>query len=119
MCSQNTFTCVVKEKLKTTFDSFPNKKACGLDEVPLTLIKESKYDIAEVIASLVNLSVTGGVFPSSLKNALVVPIHKKGERDCIDNYRPISILSILSKIIEKLVYTRMMDFLELNNLLTS
>ena len=59
-----------------------------------------------------------GIFPDSLKTALIVPIYKKGEPLDVNNYRPISILSVLSKIFERILYNRMIKFLYRFNLLT-
>src|SRR5687768_1759989 len=58
-----------------------------------------------------------GKFPNSFKIAKVIPIHKKGKTDCIENYRQISLLSNISKIFEKVIYKRVYDFLCINNLL--
>ena len=62
------------------------------------------------------MSLTSGVFPSALKIAKIVPIHKKDSTLDFSNYRPISILSNLDKILEKIVYTRIFKFFDNNNL---
>ena len=58
-----------------------------------------------------------GIFPDTLKTGLVSPIYKKGDPQLLDNYRPISTLPIFSKIFEKLIYTRIYDFLVAKNVL--
>ena len=58
-----------------------------------------------------NLSFEQGIFPSSLKVSKVVPIHKKGDKSILSNYRPISILSVFSKLFEKLVHKRLISYL--------
>ncbi len=65
----------------------------------------------ETLTEVINLSFVDGVFPEQLKKAKVVPIHKGGSKTDISNYRPISLLSAFSKIFEKLVYTRVYNFL--------
>ena len=68
-----------------------------------------------VITQLVNSSLEEGVFPSELKIARVVPIHKAGNRRLVSNYRPISLLSTFSKIYEKIMHKRVLDFLDSND----
>ena len=63
------------------------------------------------------MSFSTGQFPSVLKIAKVIPIHKKQSKVDYTNYRPISLLSNIEKIIEKLVYKRLSNFLDINNLI--
>lgn len=63
--------------------------------------------------------MTSGVFPRMLKKSIVIPIHKAGNRDSTNNYRPISLLPTLSKILEKNINTRLLQFLDKYNLLSS
>jgi len=72
---------------------------------------------SDVIAELVNSSLASGVFPTTLKTAKVVPIHKGGSKLDIQNYRPISLLSAFSKIFEKIMHQRVSNFLDKNNAL--
>ena len=66
---------------------------------------------------LFNDCMYSGIFPNELKIAKVIPLHKGGNIDTMSNYRPISILPIFSKIFEKLLYTRLSDFFDKNNVL--
>jgi hypothetical protein len=61
--------------------------------------------------------MAAGVFPEGLKYSKVKPLYKKGEKSCISNYRPISLLPAFSKIFEKVMYKRVSDFLNFNNIL--
>ena len=63
------------------------------------------------------MSIEYGQFPNALKAAKIVPIFKKGDRKDVVNYRPISVLPFFSKILEKLVFERLYDFLNYNNIL--
>ena len=72
---------------------------------------------SETIANVINASLTEGSFPTAMKTAKTVPIHKGGSKIDIQNYRPISLLSAFSKIYEKVMYQRIYDFLSLNNIL--
>ena len=72
-----------------------------------------------MLAILVNESFQTGVFPDKLKVAKVTILHKKGATDNPSNYRPISLLSIFSKMFEKIMHKRLYDFLEVNKILHS
>ncbi|CAH2108796.1 unnamed protein product [Euphydryas editha] len=74
--------------------------ATGLDLVPADLIKRNKEILVSPITYICNLAMTTGVFPTCLKKARIFPIHKAGDKDCAENYRPISILPTLAKILE-------------------
>ena len=62
--------------------------------------------------------MTDGIFPDQLKIARVTPIHKAGDTKCLTNYRPISVLLVFSKISEKLVYKRLLDYLNKHDILS-
>ena len=96
-------------------------KAVGPNSIPNKVLKMLNQDISTQLAELYNLSFTTGVFPSILKVSKVIPIHKKDSKLTCSNYRPISLLSNLDKILERLMYNRVYKFLEKNKsyLLTS
>ena len=73
--------------------------------------------LTQILTSLFNKSINQGVFPSPLKNAKVVPIHKGESIFEMSNYRPISLLPIFSKILEKLMYSRILKFIKKHNIL--
>ena len=79
-----------------------NNKSTGPFSIPVPLLKIPKTHIAPLLSSLINDSFLFGTrFPNKLKLAKVTPVFKKGSRQDKDNYRPISVLSIFSKIFEK------------------
>ena len=89
----------------------------GINSIPIKILKLAKEQIAEHLCFIYNLSFTTGIFPDSLKIAKVTPAYKKGsELECA-NYIPITLLSNLDKIIEKLMYKRLMGFLNDQNIL--
>ena len=97
--------------------SIKRKKATGLDNLPAGLLKNSAEQISAPLTYLINLSLTTGVFPTDWKAAKVMPLHKSVPFSNFDNYRPISILPVLSKIIEKIIHHQVMLFLNENHLL--
>ena len=70
------------------------------------------------VFSVINESICDGVFPDNLKIAKVVPVFKSGDSEIPTNYRPISVLTYLSKIFEKVLYGRINDYFTKNNLLS-
>ena len=61
--------------------------------------------------------MSSGIFPTEMKTACVTPVHKKGNQDDVNNYRPISVLTIFSKIFEKCIYNRLITFLDKHKIL--
>ena len=100
-------------------DSFKNKSSFGYDKIPLMILKNCIREIAEPISAILNSSMTSGIFPDDLKIAKVCPIFKAGPKNECSNYRPISVLSSFSKIFEKAVYTRLENYINYNNILSS
>jgi hypothetical protein len=82
----------------------PSKKASGLDKIPCNVIKGVAGIISESLSIIFNKSLISGIFPDDIKSARVAPIFKSGERSDANNYRPISVLSVLAKIFEKIVF---------------
>jgi len=70
-----------------------------------------------ILSQIINSSLTHGTFPDLLKTARVIPIHKSGSRSDVANYRPISLLSVFSKIFEKVMYARLSSFFTANNII--
>ena len=90
------------------------QKSCCLDPLPATLLKEHLDLLLPSICSIVNLSLVSGFLPSSLKNAVVTPLLKKPNLDheVLGNFRPISNLKVISKVIEKVVAVRLQAYLD-------
>ena len=82
-------------------------------------MKYSSTIISDILAKIVNLSVTFGSYHSKLKKAKVIPVFKTEDETDANNYRPISLLSIFDRIFEKVMYKRMMHFINVKNILFS
>ena len=95
------------------------KKSCPLDPIPTRLLNDVLSVLSPIITQIVNASLQSGIFPSELKSAIVRPLLKKQSLDCeiLKNYRPVSNLSFLSKVIEKVVASRLVDHMTENNLM--
>lgn len=96
----------------TVISRLKNKKAAGLDEVSVDLIREIAPEIAPVLAALFNRSVTCGVFPACLKTSKVIPVYKKGDKFNVANYRQVAVSSVFSKILERAMSDRLVGYLE-------
>ena len=92
--------------------SLNDGKASGPNSIPTFILKFLAWDISPLLSKLFNLSFVTGIFPNIFKTASVKPIHKKGSKLDCNNYRPISLLSNISKILEKLMYSRIYQFLD-------
>ena len=91
------------------------KTSIDKNNISTKLLKKSIGKISEPLTHIVNLSLSTGVFPQDMKIAKVIPIYKSGEKNLLKNYRPISILPAFSKILEKVVATKLMKFLKSSN----
>ena len=92
-----------------------NSKSLGPNSIPTNILKEIHETISIPLSTLINKSFTTGVFPNMCKIAKVVPIFKSETRLLCNNYRPISLLSNIGEIIEKLIHLRLNLFLETRN----
>ena len=93
-------------------------KATGTDDLPANLLKYSAFEISSPLCFVINLSLKTAKVPTEFKHALITPIHKSGSVTDMNNYRPISILPIISKLLEKSIHKQLMYHLERNNLLS-
>ena len=108
---------VTKEEVLKTICKFKNTSA-GSDDITPSMLKHVNEYIAEPLTYICNLSFSNGLFPSKLKIAKVVPIYKKGDRALFSNYRPVSVLPAISKLLERLMYNRLYDFIVRYDLLS-
>ena len=102
-------------EIATIISSFKVNKATGPSSIPNFILTKICNQISIPISMLINCSFETGTFPNNLKLAKIIPIHKKGSKLSVDNYRPISLLSNINKIFEKVMYKRLYNFLSLHN----
>jgi len=106
------------DEILTIVKSMNGKKSVSDDNLSTFFIKHVISEIITPLNHIFNLSLSQGIFPTCFKTSKIIPIFKKGSREEISNYRPISLLSPLSKILEKIMAIRLKSFLQKNNLLT-
>ena len=98
----------------TLLENINCNKSSGIDSISPQVLKDNRHYFSEPLAYLFNLSLSNGIVPDRFKIAKVVPLFKKGDQTVLSNYRPISLLNIYSKLLEKLVHKRLYNFLEAN-----
>ena len=113
------FRKVTQNEVDKELRKLKSKKATGIDGIPSKLLKDCAYVISFPLTFIINQSLESSTVPSEWKVAKVVPLFKSGKPTELDNYRPISILPVLSKVQEKLIHAQLMSFLEANQLLSS
>lgn len=102
------FHPVSQDELSNIIDSLNNKKTVGLDGVSSKILKECKEHLLDHLLHIINHSLKQGVFPDKLKEGKILPIYKTGDKERVENYRPISILNVISKIFERVVLNRLL-----------
>ena len=105
------FLPVTANEIKNTILNLRNTSK-KLHEIPVQLLKGLREIVSEPISKLVNDSICNGVFPECFKHATVTPVYKNGDRKKMSNYRPISILPTMSKIFERCISNRLLDFVD-------
>jgi hypothetical protein len=107
---------VQSSEVERCIKSLKNASA-GLDGIHSKVVKNSYTLYLSPLVHVVNLSITQGFFPDSMKVAKVIPLYKSGDVMSISNYRPVSILPLFSKILERLMYNRLLSFINRHNIL--
>ena len=105
-------TSTNKEEIYKIVTFLNSNKSCGPNSIPTKVLHLLQEQISNHLATICNLSFSTGAFPDFLKTAKVIPIHKKNSELEVSNYRPISLLSNIDKIFEKLMHIRLIEFLE-------
>ena len=105
------------DEISKIIKSFKPKKSTGDDGISMHLLKQLGQSCNGPIATIVNMSLEHGIVPDAMKLARVIPIFKAKSKEMFNNYRPISLLSTISKILEKVVHKRLYSFMTKCNIL--
>lgn len=111
------FNPVTKKELEDMAVMFKSGKAPGFDNVTTNDVKSNIKHLSEPLAHVINLSISTGSVPKNLKIARVIPIYKSDNPSLFSNYRPISILPIFSKFLEKVIFRRLTNFTDKHSIL--
>ena len=111
------FSAVHPDEVSKIITELTNSAAFGTDNIDTYIVKLLKEEMTPAITHVINLSIKTGEFPESWKVSKVIPIHKKDDILNPTNYRPISIIPIMSKIMERVVYNQLIRYLSENMLI--
>lgn len=103
-------------KLTTTLK---NTRSVGHDGISTKVIKSNIHILAAPLTHIINAMISSGIFPDELKKSIVKPLFKGGDNEEVKNYRPISLVPILSKLFEKVIYSKMYSFFEQMHLISN
>lgn len=107
------------EEVEGIIRNLKSDSAPGWDGISTKFLKYFNKELAPVVAHLANLCFKNGVFPDPLKQSVITPVHKGGNGSDVNNYRPISVLPALSKVIEKLTNTRLVNYFNKYKIISS
>jgi len=107
-----------EHEIKTIVKAMKCKTSSGFDSISPKLLQGTIVGISSPLTHVINLSLEKGEVPNLMKLAKVIPVHKGGETSSIVNYRPISLLPTFSKVLERVVYKRLLHFLKQHKVLT-
>ena len=113
-----TFQPVSIVKVYNLINNLWTSKATGIDKISAKVLRAAASAIAPSLTEIFNMSIDSNRFPSDWKTARVIPLFKNGQRSVLDNYRPISILPVVSKIMERLLYNQISDYFTKKQLLS-
>jgi hypothetical protein len=105
-------------EISDTINQLQVKKTLDVNGMSTHLLSKFALCLSTPLKHVITLSFNNGIVPSQLKVAKVIPIFKSGDKRLVENYRPISLLNVFSKVFEKVVHNRLSSFLNLNNLIS-
>ena len=116
---QFSFRPVNCDEVQKVIILMPSDKAPGIDKISIRVIKHSLPAILQSATSIINESLTSNTFPIEWKTAEVIPVLEEGDREKPNNYRPISLLPVLSKLCERIALNQLMPYLVENDRLST
>ena len=103
------------DEISKIIAKFQNKNSTGLDGISPKVLKLLPKKLIMCLAHIFNMSLAHGKFLDSFKTSKVIPIHKKKDKSDMNNYRPISLLPVCSKILEKIMHVRLYEYMDRKN----
>lgn len=107
-----------ENEVGSILNSLHDDCAVGWDTISAKVLKMARSSLIPVLTHIFNLCLSSGTFPEVFKRSVIHPIYKSGERDCVSNYRPISVLTATSKILEKIISKRLLSFIAKENVIS-
>ena len=111
------FECISTTDVEKIVKNLASKNSSGHDGISARFLKRILETVTLPLTHIINQSLCTGIFPDRLKIAKVVPLIKKGDQHILDNYRPISLLPVVSKVFEKVVFNQLYQYVTDNNLI--
>ena len=108
---------ITVSEVRKALKELKSNKATGVDGIPSRLLKDGSDALASPLSVIFNLTIQQNVIPAEWKKAKVTPLHKSGTKDDPRNYRPISVLPVVSKVLERLIYKQLASYFDENKLL--
>ena len=108
-----------KTELLQIMKKLKQKTSTGLDGISSEVLKMGAQVLCAPLTLIINVSIISGKFPKAWKQSKCVPLHKKGNKRTLENFRPVSLLSVSGMILEKVVADQIEDFFETNELFGS
>jgi hypothetical protein len=109
---------VSNTEIENIIDKLSSRKSPGFDGIRCKDLKIIKQSVSPILAKFVNICVSSGTYPELLKKSIIRPIYKQGSHSEYTNYRPIAILSVINKIVEKVIVSQISKYLEKNNIIS-
>ena len=113
------FKPITCSEIITIVDNFKSNTSAGFDDINVKVVKRVIPFIVKPLCAIFNQCISQGKFPNKMKIAKVIPVFKGGAPDVMSNYRPISVLPIFSKILEKCIYNRLYSFISKCNIINN
>ena len=108
---------ITVSEVRKALKELKSKKATGVDGIPSRLFKDGSDALASPLSVIFNLTIQENVIPAEWKKAKVTPLHKSGTKDDPRNYRPISVLPVVYKVLERLIHKQLASYFHDHNLL--
>ena len=104
-------TPVCEREIKKELENLDPSKSCGHDNIMPKVVKQLATELSEPLSHIINLTFSTGKLPVDFKTSIVIPVYKSGDSCEFNNYRPISLLPCFSKILEIMIYKRLLNYL--------